>query len=41
MIRIDDEKMPVIGSTKVVPTFKDGGARLVVGLDVVLGEDDS
>ncbi len=29
-------KMPVIGSTGVTPTFKDGGASLVDCLDVML-----
>ncbi len=33
--------MPVIGSTRVTPTFKDGGTSLVVGLDDMLGEGDS
>jgi hypothetical protein len=33
--------MPVVGSTGVAPTFKDGGTSLVIGLDVVLGEGDS
>ncbi len=28
-------------ATGVAPTFKDGGSGLVVGLDVMLGEDDS
>ncbi len=41
MISIDEGKMPVIGPTGVAPTFEDGGACLVVGLDVVLGEGDS
>ncbi len=41
MVGVDDGKMSVIGSTRVMPTFKDGGAGLVVGLDVMLGEDDS
>ncbi len=41
MIRVDDGKMPVVGSTRDAPTFEDGGASLVVGLDVMLGEDDS
>ncbi len=40
MVGVDDGKMPVIGSTGVTPTFKDSGASLVVGLDVMLGEDD-
>ncbi len=34
-------KMPVVGSTGGALTFKDGGASLVVSLDVMLGEDDS
>ncbi len=33
--------MPVVGSTGVTPTFKDGGPSLVDCLDVILGEDDS
>jgi hypothetical protein len=41
VISIDEGKMPVVGPTGVMPTFKNGGASLVVGLDVVLGEGDS
>ncbi len=41
MVGVNDGKMPVIGSTGVTPTFKDGGSSLVIGLDVMLGEDDS
>ncbi len=41
MVRVDDGKIPVVGSTRVTPTSKDGGASLVIGLDVMLGEDDS
>ncbi len=41
VVGVDNEKMPVVGSTGVTPTFEDGGASLVVGLDVMLGEDDS
>jgi hypothetical protein len=33
-------KMLVPGSTRVMPTFKDGGSGLVDCLDVMLGEDD-
>ncbi len=33
--------MPVAGSTGVTLTFEDGGASLVVCLDIMLGEDDS
>ncbi len=33
--------MPVVGSTRVMPTFKDGGQGLVDCLDIILGEDDS
>ncbi len=33
--------MPVVGSTGVMPTFKDGSPSLVDFLDVILGEDDS
>ncbi len=32
--------MPVPGSTRVTPTFEDGGSGLVDYLDVMLGEDD-
>ncbi len=41
VIKVDDGKIPGIGSTRVTPTFTDGGASLVVGLDLMLGEDDS
>ncbi len=41
VIRINDGEMPVVGSTGVTPTFEDGGASLVVGLEVMLGEDGS
>jgi hypothetical protein len=41
VVGVDDEKMPVVGSTGVTPTFEDGGAGLVICLDVMLGEDDS
>jgi hypothetical protein len=40
-VGVDDGKMPVVGSTRVMPTFKDGGASLVIGLDIMLGEDNS
>ncbi len=40
-IGVNDGKMPVVGSTGVVSTFEDDGASMVVGLDVMLGEDDS
>ncbi len=40
MIRVNDGEMPVVDSTGVAPTFKDGGTSLVLGLDVMLGEDD-
>ncbi len=33
--------MPIVGPSRVMPTLKDGGACLVVGLDIVLGEGDS
>ncbi len=33
--------MPVVGSTRVMPTFNDGGPSLVDCLDIMLGEDDS
>jgi hypothetical protein len=39
--RVHDGKIPVVGSTGVTPTFEDGGASLDVGLDIMLGEDDS
>ncbi len=32
--------MPVLGSTGVMPTFKDGGPIVVDCLDVMLGEDN-
>ncbi len=38
VVGVDDGKMPVVGSTGVMPTFKDGGASLVEGLDIMLGE---
>ncbi len=41
VIGADNGKIPVIDSTKVTPIFKDDGASLVVGLDIMLGEDDS
>jgi hypothetical protein len=40
VVRVDDGKTPVIGYTEVTPTFEDGGTSLVVGLDIMLGEDD-
>ncbi len=33
--------MPISGPSGVAPTLKDGGACLVVGLDILLGEGDS
>jgi hypothetical protein len=33
--------MPVVGSTRVTPSFEDGGPGLVDCLDVILGKDDS
>jgi hypothetical protein len=41
VVGVNDGKMPVVGSTGVTPTFKDGGPGLVDCLDVILGEDDS
>jgi hypothetical protein len=41
VVEVNDGKMPVVGSTRVTPTFEDGGASLVIGLDIMLGEDDS
>ncbi len=41
VVRVPNGKMPVGGSTGVTPTFKDSGTSLVVGLDIMLGEDDS
>jgi hypothetical protein len=32
--------MPIVGPTGVAPTLEDGGACLIVGLDIVLGEGD-
>jgi hypothetical protein len=41
VVRVKDGKILVIGSTEVASAFKDGGASLLVGLDVMLfGEDD-
>jgi hypothetical protein len=33
--------MPNIGPTRVAPTLEDGGACLILGLNIVLGEGDS
>ncbi len=33
--------MPIVGPSGVAPILTDGGACLVVGLDIVLGEGDS
>jgi hypothetical protein len=33
--------MPIVGPSGVASTLEDGGACLVVGLDIVLGEGDS
>ncbi len=41
VVGVDNEKMPVVGSTRAMPTFKDGGASLVISFDVMLGQDDS
>ncbi len=41
VVLFDNGKMPIVGSSRVLPTLKDGGACLVVGLDIVLGEGDS
>ncbi len=41
VVGVDNGKMPVLGSTGVMPTLEDGGTSLVVGLDIMLGEDDS
>ncbi len=41
VISINEGKMPIVGPTRVLPTFEDGGACLILGLDVVLGEGDS
>ncbi len=40
MIIINEAEMPIIGSSGVVPTLEDGGACLVVGLDIMYGEGD-
>jgi hypothetical protein len=40
VVGVNNGKMPVVGSTGVTPTFKDGGPSLVDCLDVILGEDD-
>ncbi len=36
VVGVNDRKMPLIGSTRVTPTFEDGGANLVVFLDIML-----
>ncbi len=41
VVGVNDGKMPVVGSSRVTPTFEDGGLGLVDCLDVILGEDDS
>ncbi len=41
VVGVDNGKMPVPGSTGVMPTFEDGGPGFVDCLDVILGEDDS
>jgi hypothetical protein len=41
VVGVGNWKMPVVGSTRVTPTFEDGGASLVDYLDVMLGVDDS
>ncbi len=41
VVGVDDGKMPVVGSTGFMPTFKDGGPGLVDCLDVILGEENS
>ncbi len=33
--------MPIVGPSGISPTLEDGGACLVVGLDIVFGEGDS
>ncbi len=41
VVGVDNGEMPVVGSTRVMPTFEDGGTSLVVGLDIMIGKDDS
>ncbi len=42
VVGVNNGKMPVVGSTRVTPTFEDGGTSLVNCLDIMLlGEDDS
>ncbi len=41
VISINEGKMLIVGPSGVAPALKDGGAYLVVGLDIVLGEGDS
>jgi hypothetical protein len=41
VISINDGKMTIIGSSGVAPTLEDGGACLVISLDIMLGEGDS
>ncbi len=40
VVGVDNGKMLVVHSTGVTPIFKDGGASLVLCLDIMLGEDD-
>jgi hypothetical protein len=40
VVSVNEGKMPIVGPTGVLPTFKDGGASLILSLDVVLGEGD-
>ncbi len=41
MISINEGETPIVGLSGIMPTLKDGGACLVVGLDIMLGEGDS
>jgi hypothetical protein len=40
VVGVNNGKMPVVGSTGAMPAFEDGGVSLVVGLDIMLGEED-
>ncbi len=41
VVFINERKRPIVGFSRVAPTLKDGGAPLVICLDIVLGEGDS
>ncbi len=41
MVCIDEGKMSIVDPSGVAPALMNGGACLVVGLDIMLGEGDS